>query len=361
MSENQTLTEKRDEAHRELLALKDETPTAVILNFFGRWFPESVFRYSPVYWLLQIVLINIVILLPGLLISLAFHEIDRWSSLIVSWVVAVELALFGFILAHTLFDIVFGELAHHIVYKMNNIEDISSLVTFCSSAIGNVQALFVAILWFIWTPVALISSLHEFVGYGLTFMTIPTGYLIGVDFQTIFWSMALSNQFKHFRYDLNTFVPANSEVISKISGILNMTIYLTGAGFAVLTLLVASGLFGVQINKSLGVPFTVLGCVIITIQFLTHRSTVNAIVEKERWGSLNRLQLQMNIIQATEDLSNKDVSERLLRLADLHERIRINRAGGFDAKSVLSLFSQLMLPLLGLLLGNIDKLMNFLR
>jgi hypothetical protein len=171
----------------------------------------------------------------------------------------------------------------------------------------------------------------------------------------------LSSRLKTFRYDLNTFTPANSEIISNLTNMLNKIIYFTGSYFAVLTLVVASGLFGSLINETFALPLNVLGWTIIIVQFIVNRSTVNGIIERERWESLNKIQLQINNIYRAEDLSNKDVSERLLRLADLHERIRSNHAGSFDFKSILSLFSQLMLPLLGLLLGNMDKILNLLK
>jgi len=55
-------------------------------------------------------------------------------------------------------------------------------------------------------------------------------------------------------------------------------------------------------------------------------------------------------------LSDKETAERLLRLADIHRQIMASKTNTFDLKSLSNLFSQLMLPLLGLLLGNLDKI-----
>jgi len=359
MNEQQALMEKREEARQAILALKDKTPTTLILNLFDRWFTKPILEYGLFYWLLQIILINAVIILPGLLIALAFGEIGKWSGPIFSWITATELVVFGFIQAYVAFRLAFHELANHTVYKITNFEDLFSLVAFCRSSASSMYVFLIAggVLW----PILNLAPHKDFPGIGFTYTTIITGFLVGIAIQAVFWVITLANKLRDFQYDLNTFAPANSEVVVRLSDMLNKTVYLTGSFFVVLTLLVSSGLFGSQINKALAFPLALLGWMLIIVQFLVNRSSINAIIEKERWANLNKLQLQMNTIQATEDLSNKDVSERLLRLADLYERIRSNRAGGFDFKSLLSLFSQLMLPLLGLLLGNFDKVMALFK
>lgn len=357
MNEQQGLMEKREEARQAILALEEKTPTAIILNLFGRWFPKSISKHSLLYWVLQIALIYAVIILPGSLLSLVLSEMKKWSQFIFPLITAVGLVIFGFIQAHAAFRLTFAEFANHTVHKIANVEDCSALVIFCKSASSSMYAFLGAggLLWSAWG----VFSLKQFPGIGLMYMAILAGCLVGVEFQAVSWLIALTNRLKDFQYELNTFAPANSEVVVRLSSMLNMIIYLTGSFFVVLTLFVS--FFGSQTSKAFAGPLTLLGCGIILVQFFIHRATIGGIVEKERWIGLNKLQLQMNTIQATEDLSNKDVSERLLRLADLYERIRSNRSGGFDFKSLLSLFSQLMLPLLGLLLGNIKDLMALIK
>ena len=363
MNENQSLREQQEAARREILALKEKTPTSRVLNLFSRWFPKSILEHGLFYWLLQIILFNAVYFLPGLLISLTLGEMGMWAGKISAWVVCLEMAIYGFIQAHSVSRSVFNDIANYIIRKISDPKDLSALVVFCSSSAEYFYAFVVSgtILWSVWQFSTWLIVQHTSIGFGLGYMAVLAGCLIGVSLHTLFWLILLSIRLKTLNYDLNSFTPANSEVISRLTNILNKIIYFTGVYFAILTLLVASGLLGSIINNAVALPFTILGWIIIVVQFLVHRSTINGIVERERWESLNKLQMQMNTIQATEDLSNKDVSERLLRLADLHERIRSNRAGGFDFKSLLSLFSQLMLPLLGLLLGNFDKVMALFK
>lgn len=358
MKKRQTLMEKQDEARQEILALGQRTSTAIIFNFFIKWFPKSITEQNPFYWLFQIFSLGAVIFVPGLLISMVFNEMAIWPPDVSAWFWAVVLAIYAFVLAHVLFRMTFHEIANHIVYKMTNPRHLTSLVEFCESSVSPSRVFLIsgAVIW----PI-LALVLLRFPGIGLNLMTIPTGGLIGGSIQAVFWSIGSTNQLKGFQYDLNAFTPINSEVVVRLSGVLSNIIYLNGAFFAVLTLFAVSEFFGEKINTLFGIPITLLGLILILIQFLLNRSTINGIVEKERWASLNKIQVQMNSIQATANLSQGEASERLLRLADLHEKIRSNRAGNFDAKSLINLLTQLMLPLLGLLLGNIDKLADFLK
>jgi len=337
MNEQQSLMEKRAEARQAILALEHKTPPAIILNLFGRWFPKSITKQNLFYWITQIALIHGAFILPGLLLSLALGEMEKWSGLSISWFAAIELVIFGLIQAHVLFRWAFHELSNHTVHKITNLDDLAALVSFCKSSASSMYAFLLVggILWPVWT----FFALTEFPGVGLFYMVILTGILMGVSLQVVFWVITLANHLKGLQYELNTFMPANSEVVTRLSNMLNKTVYLTGSFFIVVTLLISSGLLGAQVNRTQGVPITLLGWTLIIIQFLFNRSAINGIVDRERWSNLNKLQLQMNTIQAQEDLSEKNVSERLLRLADLHDRIRIDRSGGFDFKSLLSLFS----------------------
>jgi len=108
-------------------------------------------------------------------------------------------------------------------------------------------------------------------------------------------------------------------------------------------------------------PELVVFWTIIVVQYFIIRSTLRAITDRTKWKTLNRIRDKMNTIEATGDLSDKDIAERLLRLADIHKQVMSSNTKTFDLKSVTTLFSQLMLPLLGLLLGNIEQVLGLFK
>jgi len=245
MNNDQDLAEKREEVRRTILALKEKTPTTLVLNLFGRWFPKWILEHGLFYWLLQIILINAVIILPGLVLSLILGEMGKWQGLISSWIVAIELAIYGLIIAHSLFRLVFNEIANRVILHITALQDLSVLVTVCRSS-GLYFYAFVLlglVLWSVWTFVGYSIAGVE-VGIGLGYMVILEGCLIGIDLHVVFWMMLLSIRLKTFKFELNSFIPASSEVISNLTDILNKIIYFTGAYFAVQTLFVALGFFG---------------------------------------------------------------------------------------------------------------------
>lgn len=159
---------------------------------------------------------------------------------------------------------------------------------------------------------------------------------------------------------MNAFSPANSEIISDISEILTTCLSVQAVLYAAITFLATSGLVDPQIRVAFAFPFLVFCWVIVAAFFLLTRSILGAIINKAKWKTLNKLQAQINSIEATGDLSEKETVERLLRLVDVHLQIMASKTNTFDLKSFSTLFSQLMLPLLALLLGNFDKLLRLL-
>jgi hypothetical protein len=159
---------------------------------------------------------------------------------------------------------------------------------------------------------------------------------------------------------MNVFSPADSEIISSISEMLARSIYTLAGLFAIITLIATSSLVDQLARVILGIPLLVFGWAVIITQFLLTRSTLSAITNREKWTTLNRLREKINALEATGDLSDKDTAERLFRLVDIHKQIMASKTNTLDLKSFSTLFSQLMLPLLGLLLGNLDKVLKLL-
>jgi hypothetical protein len=160
---------------------------------------------------------------------------------------------------------------------------------------------------------------------------------------------------------MNSFSPADSEILHDISDILAKAIYTIVAYTTVTTLIITSSLVDQKIRLMFSYPLLVVVWIIIIAQFLLTRSTLGTITNQAKWKTLKRIRTNINAIEATGDLSDKDTAERLFRLADIHKQIMASKTNTFDLKSLSTLFSQLMLPLLGLLLGNLDKLLNLLR
>ena len=75
---------------------------------------------------------------------------------------------------------------------------------------------------------------------------------------------------------------------------------------------------------------------------------------------MKHIRAKINALQARSDIAKKETAERILRLMDIHERVKSARADVFDLKSIRTFITQLMIPLLGFLLANLDTVTRWL-
>lgn len=354
------LIQKRQEVRDEILALKETIPSARILNLLGKAFKHN----SLGYWLSNIVLLNLILLSPWALIGLALREFQRAIPVFVGGIIATESLVLGIVIAHIAVQYTLDDIANRIVEKISNINDLSKLLLWLKQtwSLQDVSAIAVpfCLLWVLLGVASVSFPYHQFVGFGFALTTILVGLLVGLVSHVYIWTCLLVSSLKVYQYDMNTFSPADSEIINDISEMLTRSIYILATYEAVVTLVGTSSLIDEQTRAIIDVPFFVIGWTVIIIQFLVTRSTLGAITNRAKWKTLNRIREKINALEATGDLSDKDTAERLFRLADIHKQIMASKTNTLDLKSVSTLFSQLMLPLLGLLLGNIDKLSKFL-
>jgi hypothetical protein len=359
MSEKIELSLKRAEAREEIFAVHEETTPALILHILSRAFPKNITKENPIYWLLIILALNIVILIPSLIISILLNEFSNTEN-ILAWPIGIQVGIVALILSYYGAKIILEEIANRLVDKVYDLENLSKLrqwikVSWSNKHIGG----YVTIMWFVWFFVFVIGTSFwqgEFIGYGPTYTVIPTGLLIAVSFYYAVWFFYLSSFLGKLRYEMNSISPIYSEAISVLHSIFNKHLYLVAMFSAIATFVISLVEIGL-----VGLPFVLISWAIFTIQFIANRSTINEIVDGEKWNTLNKIQTQINQIEKTEDLSEKGVNEKLFRLVDTYEKIRVTSTNKLEIKSILNFFSQMMLPLLGLLLGNLNELLDLLK
>jgi len=316
------------------------------------------------FWLSNAVLLNLILTGPAVLIGLAFGEIDKAKPILVGGTLATEGVIFAIIMAHIAVQSILDDVAKQIIEKIDDVEELSKMLSWVKHT-WSIRYIFDFALPFclLWSLLGIASNsivIHQFAGFGFSFWCIINGFLAGLVCHVYFWTCLFISNLKVYQYEINSFSPADSEIISNISKILTKAIYMLAIVGAVFGLVGTSKLVAQQNKALFSIPILVITWALIIAQFILTRSTLDAITNRAKWATLNKLRKKINMIEATGDLSDRDTAERLLRLADLHKQIMASKTNTFDLKSVSTLFSQLMLPLLGLLLGNLDKLSKLL-
>jgi hypothetical protein len=360
MDQQAELESKRREVAEELLDIKERIPSARILNFLGRAFEEG----SPGYWVSNLLFLNLIALGPWLLVGYALNELQRTKLFEIPIVITSEGVIIGLLVAHFSVRYVFDDVANRVIKKINNADDLDKILLWFKKTWSpqNIisHAIWFCLAWIILGIVTISIPLHQFVGVGFSLTIIVNGALVGLVFHIPIWVGRLVSSLQSYHYEMNAFSPAKSEIVNDISEMLSRFIFVMAAFFAVITLAATSRLVDQQTRMMFSIPLVLTGWLTITAQFIATRLTLGKIVESEKWRTLNRLQTKINFVESTGDLSDKETAERLLRLVDIHEKIASSKTNTFDLKSVSTLFSQLMLPLLGLLLGNFDKVLKLL-
>jgi hypothetical protein len=80
-----------------------------------------------------------------------------------------------------------------------------------------------------------------------------------------------------------------------------------------------------------------------------------------KWQTLNELQAKTSKLRTGANPADKEAMEAINRLMDLHDRVRATRNSTLNLRTGLDFLNQLMLPLLALLLANIDRLLEAVR
>jgi hypothetical protein len=360
MAKQTALELKRKEVREEILAMKEKIPSVRILNFFGKTFKSQ----SLEYWLSNFIILNAMALSPWLLIGLALDELTSNKYLWIPGLLVVVEAIIGIFLTRIIVVSVFDDIADRIIIKINNVGDLIKQMQWLSESWSKRNVLRFILFWeLVWLSLGVGGfsiAYHNFVGFGFSITGMIVGLLAGIGFYTTVWVGLLAYELRNYQYQLNAFSPVDSEIINDITELLTKPTYILAAYFAVVTLMAASNLTDQQIRILFSLPFLFIAWIIITAQFLLTRLTIGRIVSDAKWKTLNKIQAKINSIEATGDLSDKETAERLLRLVDIHTRVVASRSSTFDLKSLTTFISQLMLPLLGLLLGNFDKVLTLL-
>lgn len=358
MDQQLELESKRTEVRDEILAMKEKIAPALIFNLLRHIFPKFKSTQNPLFWILNIIFINFVGLAPGFVVSILLNEAGSTTELWLIWLVGIELSISALLATYVVVRNILNEISYGILGKMSNPESISELLNWIHASWSFETVLSyvlpISIIWIFLSVGGVSYNSGKFIGFGPSITTIPTGFMMGVSCYVVLWIMRLSLHLGNYRYDLNNFAPASSEVIERLSKMFNDYLYVAAMFIAASTLLSSFVRFG----SIVGYPFVLAGWTMITTQFIINRSTVNKIVSRAKWETLNKLQLQINELQKTGNLAEKETAEAHLRLTDIYQKILITRSATSDSKGFLNFFSQMMLPLLGLLLGNLDKLLK---
>lgn len=355
MDQQETLLFNRKCVKEAILDLTTKIPSRKLLYYLGGLFQKGEPVENPVFWLSNFVLLHLIVLVPGLLVSTVIQELDNWNRIWILWAFGTESCVFSILASYVITKQILKDIADNVVEKIDNVEDLDTLQHELTESFSLKSILpYSTSSWLAWSVAVILGIsliIGRFVGWGPSMVTITAGVLLGIGFHYLVWSSQIPFHLGKLKYELNFFMPANSELVGNLAAMFNKYLYILAFVFAIFTL-------EISLMKELVVLsfFPVIGWATITVQFLINRSTIRKIIDAARWRTLNQIQDQMNHLQKSSNLAEKETADALLRLSDIYQRVFSNNVSSLDIKTAASFFSQMMLPLLGLLFANFDRI-----
>jgi hypothetical protein len=92
--------------------------------------------------------------------------------------------------------------------------------------------------------------------------------------------------------------------------------------------------------------------------FTSIQTSLRKIIVEAKWKIRREIQQQVSSLKNETDLGDKENIEIINELMSFHDRIKGTRDSALNLRSIFSLFNQLLLPTLGYLVANWDKLTN---
>lgn len=356
------LTQKRAELKQSITARIEQTFPAYFFHLIGGVIKQVFNLKQPPHWSVNATVLCILIYMPGLIVAVASGEIRSWDVRYWTLLGAYIYAYFAPIVSHVnvSYNLLPG-VRDGLVDFIQTTEDLEKLHDWLdrffsfrgwlvSMILGGVAFGLTMSIYISWITKGLI-------GPGMIVINFSIGFFFAIPFWVIFKVLTLPVQLSSYRLQLYELNPARSEVVQNLIDVLNEYFYFVAIYVAIATVIASIQPF-MGIMVWVGLFF---GWGPSMTQFLVNQHAIRKIIASEKWRSLNSLQEQIRQLQSN-NLVN--VSEgtilRIIQLMDLHDRVSTTPNTLLNLNTWTHLLQQLILPLLALLLGNIDTVIKML-
>jgi hypothetical protein len=366
------LVEKREEIKRRLTEGEYKTLVDVSLEWIDRLIRKIVRRSTLVPTWVLIASLGFITTLVGL--STIFIAGD-WSNLIKigSLIGLNEGLVIPWVISNYVFYIIsavaINQYLHRILFfwRENILDATESRVNLeqFENWLEKVQGwrshLFVSIIGSLFAVSFLVAIIDakvgKFIGYSLTFLcAIPSTFALSFLYQFLL-VILLSSSLR--RYDLKLFAadPSSSELISRLSFILSLGIYLVASYASIATLSAAPTGFipaaGIILISVLWLPLIFI--------FILNQTSLSSIIRRAKWKTLKEIQAKVETLQAKRNFEDKETMDSINRLMDYHDRVKATRDSALDFRAYLNFLNSLLLPLLAFVLGNLNTILTLFK
>jgi hypothetical protein len=350
--------EKRDELKRLLAHGRYRTLIRVVLDGTGRAVQKLTRRQYPISFWYSAAIISLLILLIGSLVSILLSEHNAIRRTIIPVEILGSVLTFAsLVIFATFIDSVFSHLRNNIldtIVSENSLADLQRwLGLLCNIKLNLAFSLMYGLTMGVYIIMALSSVGPGFIGYGPSVTSCLVAFVWGMPMYFLFVFLILPVRLTRYDYRLYKADPSSSETITHLSNLLEGMVYLYAVVAAgSMAYLAFAGLLNSTTTISTVIMSIIVAWLPITILFATSQYALAKIISRAKRRTLNEIQTQIEQIQATGDIAEKETMEKINRLMDYHDRVKGTKDSTLDLRAILGFVNSLLLPIIGFALGN---------
>lgn len=380
MTENTDLLKRREELKRRLMDGEYKTLIDVSLDGVSRIIQKITRTAQPISpWLSSALLYLIILLIPNVLVRLGDPSVfARQTAIIFPGSLLLPLLL-GYatiaimVAGNVYLQRVFTTFQDSVLDKVESIATLDDFERWLTSVSDRKSHFLWSIVGGIVLAAYIIFSLEAgniIVTLGITIGTVLISIFSVAFIYLLVYMVALSARIGRYHLKLYIANPNSSEVIGSIAGLLSNFVYMVAIYAAIITWVMTllgpimqAGLEAASLSWiAISYLFIIsLFWISILAMFILNQRSISSIIKRAKWKTLNEIQANVEQLHTSNKLGEKNTMEAINRLMDYYDRILKTHSSAFNTEAIWSLINSLLLPLLALLLGNLDKIIALFR
>jgi hypothetical protein len=334
-----------------------------IINTIGTKILKKATTKVTINRVLIITLVLLNNLMLGFLLSTLFNEFNLVRiELIPLEIILVLLSIF-FVIAYQLYsDRIVNEFRTFFVDEINNTEGIISIGKWFNAnqnhgypiVIGTVFCVF----WILFAPYFVNYSKGSFLGYGTLLSTSLNIFPIGTAIYYLILILRFPFTLKKCSFHIYTIDPSSSYLIHKLSALLSKSTIIVGILAAITTLAFStSGLMNI-----IGIILIVaIGWIPLVVIFCANQYSLSNIIVDSKWKKIQKIQNTITELENDNNIAFKEKMKKLKLLIDFHNQTKTTPNSMINIKTIAELFDSLILPIIALLIANLQVIVSILK
>jgi hypothetical protein len=258
-------------------------------------------------------------------------------------------------------NVLWTNLRSHIVDSIEATADVEKLQKWLTSSFTVKRAfifsLFVGMLFVALSPVNLLMWTESFFSLGVIILTSAVYFQLAMGMYYLLVVVTWPFRIRNFHFKLFSADPSSSGVVKRLSNMTTNYVFVVAVLAAMITLLViVSG----PVTFTVLVILIILAWVPLTTIFLSMHLVLASIITKAKLTILNDIQTQVEELLGRDRLMSRTTLDHVDKLMKCHDRIKSTPNSALDFHAVLGYFNSLLVPIVGVLLGNLEKIISYL-